>query len=56
MRRVIFEVGPRHDKELDWLMERWGLDRSNTLRMLISNEYREAKLKDQRSRETKKED
>lgn len=40
------EMGPRHTKELNWLMDRWGLDMSNTIRLMISKTVREERQKD----------
>lgn len=45
--RVNLQLGPRHMKELEWLMERWGLDMTNALRVIISNAVREERLKDE---------
>lgn len=45
-RRVNLEIGQRHMDELEWLMDRWGLDRTNTLRVVISNAVREERAKD----------
>lgn len=45
-KRVNLEIGPRHTEELKWLMERWGLNVTNTLRVIISNAVREERLKD----------
>lgn len=45
-KRVILEIGDRHMEELEWLMARWGLDRTNTLRVIISNAVRDERLKD----------
>jgi hypothetical protein len=47
-KRVNLEIGPRHTKELIWLMDRWGLNMANTLRLIISNAVRDEKLKDER--------
>lgn len=47
-KRVNLEIGPRHTEELKWLMDRWGLDMTNTLRVIISNAIREERLKDEK--------
>jgi hypothetical protein len=43
--RVILGAGL--EKELQWLMEKWGLDRNATVSRIISEAVREAKQKDQ---------
>lgn len=45
-KRINMEMGPRHTKELNWLMDRWGLDMSNTIRLMISKTVREERQKD----------
>ena len=45
-KRVNLEIGTRHTEELQWLMDRWGLDMTNTLRVIISNAIRDERLKD----------
>jgi hypothetical protein len=35
-KRIRVELGPKHEKELAWLMEKWGLDRNATVRRVIS--------------------
>lgn len=47
-KRVNLELGPQHTEELKWLMEHWGLDMTNTLRVIISNAVRDARAKDER--------
>lgn len=47
-RRVNLEIGPQHTEELHWLMSRWGLDMTNTLRVIISNAVRDERAKDVR--------
>lgn len=46
-KRVNLEIGPRHTEELLWLMDRWGLDMTNTLRVIISNAVRQERQLDQ---------
>lgn len=45
-RRINLEIGPQHTEELKWLMGRWGLDMTNTLRVIISNAVRDERAKD----------
>ena len=52
-KRVNLEIGTRHTEELQWLMDRWGLDMTNTLRVIISNAIRDERLKDQARTEQK---
>ena len=35
-RRVEFTIGPKHERELAWLVGRWGIGQGNTLRYLIT--------------------
>jgi hypothetical protein len=46
-KRIRVALDPEHEKELQWLMEKWGMDRNATVSRVLSEAIREAKLEDQ---------
>jgi hypothetical protein len=42
--RLRLELGPELEKELEWLMAKWGLDRDATVGRIISDAARKARL------------
>lgn len=52
-KRIRVALDPELEKELQWLMQRWGLDRNGVVNRVISEAVREAKQKDQDAGEGK---
>jgi hypothetical protein len=40
------ELAALHEERLKWLMDRWGLDKTNTLRYITSRAFHEERKKD----------
>jgi predicted 3-demethylubiquinone-9 3-methyltransferase (glyoxalase superfamily) len=49
-KRVEFTNRPKQEKELAWLVDRWGIGQGNTLRMLITMVSDAEKEKDRLAR------
>ena len=45
-KKIEFAISPDQEKELQWLVERSGVNRSNTLRVIISEAFHRAKRED----------
>jgi hypothetical protein len=45
-KKIEFTISPDQEKELQWLVERSGVNRSDTLRLVIGEAYRKAKGED----------
>jgi hypothetical protein len=45
-KKIEFTITPDQEKELQWLVEHSGVNRSNTLRLVIGEAYRKAKAEE----------
>ena len=45
-KKIEFTINPDQEKELQWLAERSGVNRTNTLRVIVSEAYHRAKRED----------
>jgi hypothetical protein len=45
-KRIRVTLDPELEKELQWLMQRWDLDRNGVVSRVLSEAIREAKLED----------
>jgi hypothetical protein len=54
LKRIEFSIIPEHEPESAFLMKRWGVNRSNTLRNIIYQAYRKAKAEDQEARRSRR--
>jgi hypothetical protein len=46
-KKIEFTISPDQEKELQWLVERSGVNRSDTLRLVIGEAYKKAMAEDQ---------
>jgi hypothetical protein len=49
-KRIEFTIVSSQEPQLDALVKRWGLNRSNTLRVIISNAYHQTNSEDWKAR------
>jgi hypothetical protein len=45
-KKIEFTISPDQEKELQWLVERSGINRSDTLRVIVSEAFHRAKRED----------
>ena len=46
-KKIEFTISPEQEKELQWLVERSGVNRSDTLRLIIGDAYRKGRAEHQ---------